>query len=157
MPANRKKKTMDDLMKQVESDPRLQKTIASMRESFPENPQTIRPSDRQTVRPPGDNIPDILPKQDGEPDILSDRQTVRPSDPPVIRASLTVIQSRVYAALLNGSGQTSYKNIADSAGVSVSIARDAVSRLVKKGIVRKTATIRNATFQGFSYLLLGRG
>ena len=52
MPANRKKKTMDDLMKQVESDPRLQKTIASMRESFPENPQTIRPSDRQTVRPP---------------------------------------------------------------------------------------------------------
>jgi len=33
------------------------------------------------------------------------------------------------------------------------MARDAVSRLVKKGIVQKTATVRNATFQGFSYML----
>ncbi len=150
MPANnKKKKSWDDLFMEVENDPRFQKAIVSMREKFP----AIKLTDQQTVRPHKENEPDLLHVRADVPDMLPDCQTVGLSDSP-IRVSLTVIQSRVYAALLNGSGQTSYRNIAASAGVTVSVARDAVSRLVKKGVVQKIATVRNATFQGFSYTLL---
>ena len=100
------------------------------------NTQTVSPSHRQTVsytqtRP--QTVSHFIPR-----DVLN----------------LAYNQACVLECLIgNATGITNARAIADQTQVSIHSVREAVQRLIAKGFMAKPVTVKNAAFQGFSYVL----
>ena len=124
------------------------------------NGTTVTQSDSYTVRPP-------VYQTVGQ----SNSQTVRPLQPqtvaqyqthhqtpmhyvPLEVLNLAYNQACVLEALIdNKTGLTNYRAISDQTHIGIPSVREALSRLVVKGFMHKPLTVKNAAFQGFSYIL----
>lgn len=80
-------------------------------------------------------------------------QTVSYQTVPLDVLTLTYNQAAVLDYLINATGITSYRSISEATKIGIPSARDAVSRLIRRGFMAEPVTIRSATFQGFSYVL----
>ena len=68
--------------------------------------------------------------------------------------NLAYNQACVLEALIdNKTGLTNYRAISDQTHIGIPSVREALSRLVVKGFMHKPLTVKNAAFQGFSYIL----
>ena len=68
--------------------------------------------------------------------------------------NLAYNQACVLEALIdNKTGLTNYRAISDQTHIGIPSVREALSRLVVKGFMHKPVTVKNAAFQGFSYIL----
>ncbi len=221
----KKKKSMMDLLEQVENDPRFSAAIQSLHDNFQstpplalsdtskdqnieENPNinqtntktvslinkpknasersdskiiipldehtvprsahlTVIPSDHQSIIPTDGVIDTQSVQQTSRPSVKLtnrpiDHQTIyhtnTPSDYISIPSDVLTLskhQSHILDFLINkpSNGYTCYKEITRCTDITLISVRGAISRLVQKGFIQKPVTIRNAVFQGFSYIL----
>lgn len=62
-------------------------------------------------------------------------------------------QACVLEYLINAGGVTNARAISEATHIGIPSVRDALSRLIRRGFMPEPVTIRNAAFQGFSYVL----
>lgn len=140
---------------------------------IPSDSLTIKPSNSDTVR----LLHSVTVKQSDSQAVLQssgdtvlgvDRQTVLQQDshtvvatPPAVQSynipldvlTLTYIQAAVLDHLIKAGGTTNARNISVATHIVVPSVRDALRRLEKRGFIAKPVAVRDATFQGFSYVL----
>lgn len=113
---------------------------------------TVRPSNTDTVAP---SVHHTIRQSD--PQTLSQYQTHYQTPMqyvPLEVLNLAYNQACVLEALIaNQSGITNYRAISELTHVAIPSAREALSRLVVKGFMHKPVTVKNAAFQGFSFVL----
>jgi hypothetical protein len=124
----------------------------------PNNPPS--PSDGLIVSPsdglivsPSDGL--IVSPSDGL--IVSPYQTSHQTPlqyVPLEGLNLAYNQACVLKNLISNSrGITNYRTVSEQTHIGIPSVREALSRLVVKGFMHKPVTVKNASFQGFSYIL----
>ncbi len=114
--------------------------------------ETVGQSDHNTVRPPVEQTVRQL-----HPQTVVQCQTHYQTPMhyvPLEVLNLAYNQACVLEALIdNKTGLTNYRAISDQTHIGIPSVREALSRLVVKGFMHKPVTVKNAAFQGFSYIL----
>lgn len=135
---------------------------------IPSDSQTVEPPDSQTAKQSysytvaPSNSPTVIPSikqtvRQAQPQTVSQYQTNYQTPMqyvPLEVLNLAYNQACVLEALIaNTSGVTNYRAISESTHVGIPSVREALSRLVVKGFMHKPVTVKNAAFQGFSFVL----
>lgn len=118
----------------------------------PLNTKTVQPSAIETITPVSG-----LSAEPAKESQQQDYQTVSHQTGyqaiPLDVLTLPYNQACVLEYMINAGGVTNARAISDATGIGIPSVRDAISRLIRRGFLPEPVTIRNATFQGFSYVL----
>jgi hypothetical protein len=127
---------------------------------LPINSDTVLQSNRNTVTPSDDDTVTLSRVQgvSGQhPQTVSQYKTHHQTPMhyvPLDVLNLAYNQACVLECLIaNTSGVTNARTISDNTHITIPSVREALLRLAAKGFMHKPVTVRDATFQGFSYVL----
>ena len=114
---------------------------------------TATRSDSETVKQSGGKTVDRITgytMSNSTPQTVS-YQTVHTV--PLDVLTLPYNQAVILEYLISAAGITSARTISEATHIGIPSVRDAISRLVRRGFMHNPVTVKNAAFQGFSYVL----
>jgi hypothetical protein len=117
---------------------------------------TVEPLDRQTVKQSTTETVSQDSYQTTETKEVAPQQhyqTVSYQTIPLDVLTLPYNQAVILEYLIGAGGVTNARAISNATHIGIPSVRDAIARLIRRGFMLNPVTIKNAAFQGFSYIL----
>lgn len=124
-------------VKQLDSQTARQLDPDTVKQSAPETATQVSYQSTKTV--------EVAPQQH--------YQTVSYQTIPLDVLTLPYNQAVILEYLIGAGGVTNARAISDATHIGIPSVRDAIARLIRRGFMPNPVTIKNAAFQGFSYIL----
>ena len=139
MPSHGKTVTQSDggTVKQLDGQTARQLNADTVKQSTPETGTQVSYQTTKTV--------EVEPQQH--------YQTVSYQTIPLDVLTLPYNQAVILEYLIGAGGITNARAISDATHIGIPSVRDAIARLIRRGFMPNPVTIKNAAFQGFSYIL----
>lgn len=125
---------------QSHSGTATQSNSQTVKQSKPDTVYTVSTASHETVEAPASTYETVS--------YQTHYQTI-----PLDVLTLPYNQACVLEYLINAGGITNARAISEATHIGIPSVRDAISRLIRRGFMPEPITVRNAAFQGFSYIL----